>query len=324
MLMTRGSVLVVSLTAVMLALVPWRPLAGDERQPIPNSPLPTAAALPTCQPSPTYVLAPHTDSYCLTCHGNPSLQTRFADGGKLSLHVDARALRDSAHGLLTCTTCHADHEVCPPGRAEPLDSATYRIEATEMCISCHLAAAGDYAESAHGQPVLTDSGDGATCNDCHALEPSGHAVGWVSDPSLMLSPQSVDENCGRCHEDALRTYRHTSHSKVARFGDPDRPANCTTCHGDHAVKAVDDPDEPMTAANLVTVCGDCHDGADESFASGWRGHAASSSRSAGVYFTERSLVFLIATGLAFGLVHMALDLRRRLDGRWRGGGSDRG
>jgi hypothetical protein len=191
----------------------------------------------------------------------------------------------------------------------------------EMCIRCHLAAAGDYAESVHGQPILEGSGDGATCSDCHSAELSGHSVVWLDDPRSSLAPRSVDENCGRCHTKELASYRETSHSKVARFGDPERPANCTTCHGDHAVKAVDDPDEPLKAANLVTVCDRCHDGADEAFARGWLGHEASSSRF-GLYYAERSIVVLIAVSLGFGLVHMTLDFRRRLSDRWRGGRDD--
>lgn len=189
-----------------------------------------------------------------------------------------------------------------------------------MCIRCHLAAAGDYAQSVHAQSIFSGDGEGATCNDCHSLEWSGHSVGPVSAPRLLLAPQSVHENCGRCHAEALATYRQTPHSKVARFGDPQRVATCTTCHGDHAVRAVDDPEEPLTAATLVTVCGRCHQGADEAFASGWLGHALSPPRSAGVYYAERFIVLLITVSLGFGLVHMALDFLRPLADRWRPGG----
>ena len=329
--MTKGLILGVSLTAVTLALSPWLTDASDERQPAPHDsrappPASRSATASTVvwlagQTGPVTQEAPRNDSLCLTCHSDPSLQTWFADGRILSLQVDPRGLRDSAHGLLTCVTCHDDRHVYPPDRAEPLDFAAYQAEGTEMCIGCHLAAAGDYAESAHGQPVLTGSGDGATCNDCHSPVQSGHTVGWLSDPSLQLAPQSVDENCGRCHEQELKTYRHTSHSKVARFGDPERPANCTTCHDDHAVKAVDDPNEPLTAANLVTVCSRCHRGADEAFVSGWLGHEASSSQSPGLYYGERFIVLLIAASLGSGVAHISLDFRRRLTDRWRNGGA---
>jgi hypothetical protein len=326
--MNKGLVLAVSLTAATLALIPWLSNAISERladshavatSAAPASPSSGASPIPRSASSagPVARKAPHSDSYCLTCHGKPSLQTRFADGQSLSLYVDAREPRDSAHAFLTCITCHDDREVCPPYRDKPLDFAAYQSEATEMCIRCHLAAAGDYVQSVHGQPILEGSGDGATCSDCHSPELSGHSVVRLDDPRSSLAPQSVDGNCGRCHAKELTTYRDTSHSKVARFGDPERPANCTTCHGDHAVKAIDDPDEPLMAANLAIVCGRCHDGADEAFAGGWLGHDGSS-RFAGFFVAERSVVALIAVSLCFGLVHMALDFRRRLSDRWRG------
>lgn len=324
--MARAWLLAVSLMVSALALSPLLSHGSNERQPVPDSshiPPPSrwqatsAATRVAEQPWRPTQEPPHSDSYCLTCHGDRSLRTRFADGRPLSLYVDAHGLRDSAHGLLTCISCHDDHEVCPPDRAERLEFTTYQTEAAEMCIRCHLAAAGDYAQSVHGQPVLSGSGEGATCNDCHSPELSGHTTGRVSDPLLLLAPQSLHENCGRCHAEALSTYRQTSHSKVARFGDPQRPATCTTCHGDHAVKAVEDPKEPLTVARLVTICGRCHRGADEAFASEWLGHAALPSRSAGVYYAERFIVLLIAASLGFGLVHMNLDFVRRLAGRRR-------
>lgn len=325
--MARAWLLAVSLMTVALALSPLLSSADNERQPIPDSsPISppasdrratSAATRVAGQPCRLSQEPSHSDSYCLTCHGDSSLRTRFADGRSLSLYVDARGLRDSAHVLLTCISCHDDHKVCPPDGAEPLDFATYRTEAVEMCVRCHLAAAGDYAQSVHAQPVLSGSGDGATCNDCHSLELSAHTTGRVSDPLVLLAPESIHENCGRCHTEALDTYRQTSHSKVARFGDPQRPATCVTCHSDHAVKAVDDAKEPLTVARLVTICERCHHGADEAFASGWLGHAALPSRSAGVYYTERFIVLLIAASLGFGVLHMNLDFLRRLSDQWR-------
>jgi hypothetical protein len=236
------------------------------------------------------------------------------------LYVDARGLRDSAHDLVTCLTCHTDREVCPPDREGPLEFSAYWAEATEMCIRCHLAGAGDYADSAHGRSILSGEGDGATCVDCHSLEPSGHTTGWVSDPRLQLAPKSVEESCGRCHEQALRSYRQTSHSKLTRFSDAESWATCTTCHGDHAVMAVDEPGEPLNAASLVTVCRECHENADGAFAAGWLGHETLRSQPDLLHYGGRGIVLVMALSLGFGLVHIALDLARPLANRSRRGG----
>jgi hypothetical protein len=189
-----------------------------------------------------------------------------------------------------------------------------------MCIRCHLAAAAGYAESAHGQPVLSGSGEGATCNDCHSPRRAGHTVVRASDPQALLAPQAVQESCGRCHEEELDSFRQTSHYKVTMFGDPERPATCTTCHSDHAVKAVADPEEPLTTASLVAVCDRCHRGADEAFAGGWLGHTTSPSRSAGFYYAERFIIVSLMAGVAFGLLHMTMDGLRTLADRGPGGG----
>lgn len=333
-MMARTSLLAVNLAALTLALSLWLFHVDGERPPSPDgapatiltssSPATSPVQWVAQQPWPLIQEPPRNDSYCLTCHGDPSFRTRFADGRSLSLYVDARELRDSAHALSTCVTCHDDREVCPPDRTEPLDFATYWTEAAEMCIRCHLAAAGEYARDVHGRPIFSGTGEGARCNDCHSPELSGHTTAAVSDSRSQLGPQSVDENCGRCHAQELTTYRQTSHSKVVRFGDPQRSATCITCHSDHAVTAVDDPMEPLTAASLVTVCRGCHDGADEGFAGEWLGHEASPSRSASLYYAERFPVLLIAAGLGFALAHMTLDLVRRLaDCRRRRRGSPR-
>lgn len=331
--MARACLLVVILAVLALALDPTPAHADNGRHTFRGTPagsLPAGDALvahagarPAERNAPDAQGAQHNDSYCLTCHSGQLLQSRFDDGRPFPLFVDARELRDSAHSLLTCLTCHSDYEACPPGRTEPLDFVTYRAEATETCVRCHLAAAGDYAQSVHGEPVLAGTGQGATCNDCHSPGSSGHSVPKLSEPDTLLGRESVHENCGRCHEEELESYRQTSHYMVARFGDPERPATCTTCHGEHAVSAADDQAEPLAADRLVTVCQACHQGADETFASGWLGHTASPSRSAGFYYAERFVIISLSASVAFGMLHMTLHSLRAITDRERPPGTGR-
>jgi len=254
--------------------------------------------------------ATRNDSFCLTCHDDPALETRLADGRALSLHVDARALRDSAHGLLGCVTCHTDLEAHPSGQMASSGLADYEARAAEMCVRCHLAAAGDYAGSVHGAPVLSETGDGATCNDCHSPDRSGHSTSRLAGLRPARQAESVAENCGRCHRDELATYRRTAHSALVQFGDEQRAATCTNCHGDHAVSAVDDPGGALAPARLALACQECHRGADEQFAGEWLGHEASSSPSGLADFAHQGIVLLMAVGVAFGLTHAALDFLR--------------
>jgi len=320
-----GSRVLLLVCSLALALGWWIARADGERQSAADSSAVSSADhLPAVfddpqagPPQPATQELPTGDAYCLTCHSDESLNTGFADGRALSLYADARALRDSAHSLMACVTCHGKFTTHPRDQSEPLDEFTvYQTKAIEMCSRCHLAAAADYAGSAHWQPIFSE-GDGATCIECHSPASSGHSIARTSDTSSMLAPERIDAACGRCHQQALSTYRETSHGKVARFGEARTTAICTTCHSDHDVKAVDDPSGPLAAAKLVTVCASCHPGADEAFASAWPGHSEGAPSRSAADYVERFGFFSTVAIVGFGLVHVSLDFLRRLTDRNR-------
>ena len=315
--MARPWILVLFLTP--LVLTSWPAGAGQEGQLAPGQPDVASAAGPASGSSgledgggsvPVSQEGPPNDSFCLTCHVDPALEARLPDGGALPLHVDASALRDSAHGLLGCVTCHTDIEPHPSGQMASSGLADYQARAAEMCVRCHLAAAGDYTGSVHGAPVLSRTGDGATCNDCHSPDRSGHSTSRLAGLRPARQAEAVAENCGRCHRDELATYRRTAHSALVQFGDEQRAATCTNCHGDHAVSAVDDPGGALAPARLALACQECHRGADEQFAGEWLGHEASASPSGLADLVHQGIVLLMAVGVAFGLTHAALDFLR--------------
>ena len=316
--MDRPCILLLLVAGLALALVPWQVSAGSEGQParagpaaVPDAGLPVglAGAKGNGRPAPIAQEATRNDSYCLTCHGDATLQTHLADGKALSLYVDARALRGSAHGLLGCVTCHTDLETHPSGQMASSGLADHQARATETCVRCHLAGAGDYAGSAHAAPLVS-GGDGATCNDCHSPDGSGHSIARIAGIRSPRYAESVADNCGRCHKEEMESYNRTAHSELVRFGDERRAATCTNCHGDHAVRAVDEPGRPLAPARLAEACEECHPGADEEFAGEWMGHDAAASASGVISYGGRGVVVLMAVGVASGLTHMALDFLR--------------
>ncbi len=258
---------------------------------------------------------PDSDSYCLTCHSNPSLSAPLGDGQSLSLQVDARGLKDSAHAFLSCVTCHEARTSCPRDGSALSSPQAYRVAATVMCYRCHIATAGEYEGSVHSEDLLT-KGEGAACYECHSPDNSAHTIAWLDGRRSGLTLEPVNQTCGRCHQAELSSYLETSHGRMAQFGDAASAASCATCHGDHRVTAVDDPSGPLTAVSLAPVCAQCHRGADAEFAEAWPGHAdPSPSRLPGIYYMERSILFLTAATLGFGFVHVSLDLLRRLAAR---------
>jgi predicted CXXCH cytochrome family protein len=257
---------------------------------------------------------PSGDEYCLSCHTDKSLSTSFTDGRPLSLYVDARVLRDSAHELLNCVTCHNEYEVLPPELRPPIEGEAYRAEATAMCARCHQVAAEDYAGSAHSEPPL-ETGEGATCSGCHSPEGSGHSVGSSSGPESDFGPARVAETCGSCHEKALSSYEATSHSKVANLGEAKTTATCTTCHAGHSTEPAKDLVSAPGIAALTAVCADCHSGAGESFARTWSGHSEGAPGSSLANIAGRGGLLLAVAVVAFGFVHVSLEVLRRLRGR---------
>src|SRR3989304_2992254 len=103
--MARPWILVLLLTG--LVLISWLAGSGQGAQPARGRSAAASAAGPgpgspgveTGGAGPVPQEATRNDSYCLTCHGDPALETRLADGRALSLHVDGRDLRASAHAL---------------------------------------------------------------------------------------------------------------------------------------------------------------------------------------------------------------------------------
>lgn len=272
-----------------------------------------ASAGPVVPPQPLTQEPPKGDSYCQTCHADDALSSGFSNGRPLSLYVDARDVRDSAHGLLTCVTCHDQLETHPDETPPTFDLAAYRTEASEMCEGCHRAAADGYSASAHRAPAF-EEGKGATCIDCHSPDGSGHTVVRTGDPGSMLAAAQIADACGTCHEQALSSYDRTSHGKVARFGDAGTTATCVSCHDDHNTQAVEDLTQGAGFAGLTAACGDCHDGAGASFARAWPGHSEGAPSGSTADLVERIGLLLATAAVASGLLHASMDLvRRRID-----------
>jgi predicted CXXCH cytochrome family protein len=243
------------------------------------------------------------------------MTTRAVSGRVVSMYVDSRVLRDSAHSRLDCVTCHTGLDKHPdePASTGAVDRAA---AAVVMCESCHEAASSGYGESVHGAPVLTGTGAGATCIDCHATDAAGHATARLAGVPSGTLAESVAENCGGCHESALDTYRMTAHSQLVRFGDGARAATCSSCHGAHAIVAAGSG--ALTPARLAPVCQQCHDGADAKFAEAWRGHEASASPAGLADGLHKGVIALMALCLAFGLAHTTIDFVRRPRRPWGG------
>ena len=125
------------------------------------------------------------DGACAMCHGNSALaMTRH--GRSVSLFVDGAELKSSAHGVLSCSSCHGNFNAMAVPHADPVQPV--------KCESCHNI--GGFADNAH-----IKSG-AATCKSCHG----SHDIKPASDPKSTVHPDKLTATCGQCHSGANENF----------------------------------------------------------------------------------------------------------------------
>ncbi|MBI4772543.1 MAG: hypothetical protein HY784_19445 [Chloroflexi bacterium] len=196
----------------------------------------------------------------------------------------------------------------PAGAATP--QAVYR--SNDLCIACHSkpglvkkVTGGQQALETIDPQVFTASAHAHTpCAQCHPNQSEiphpGATKGQVA--------AAIDETavCSSCHREAYEAYSHTAHGIVGNLGDKRAPG-CTDCHSAHGVTRVRDWKNEQRGQ----ACARCHEGASGTFAAASIGHREpSASWFAPSYFAGRFLLVLMASVLAFGILHVELDVLR--------------
>lgn len=197
-----------------------------------------------------------TTADCLDCHKEPTL-TEEVGGRTISVFVDPRIFRASAHGLLDCTDCHADvndypHQP-PPQRV--------------ACAACHPDVQQSYDQGLHAQARRRGDTRAATCLDCHG---QAHGIRPTDDPQSPVYRTHIPRTCGRCHSQkfvmepaGLSTqpffsYQESVHGRAVAAGSM-KAAVCTDCHRSHDVRPPSDPQSTIFKFNVPRTCGQCHE-----------------------------------------------------------------
>ena len=172
---------------------------------------------------------PAADQDCLVCHGDRGMKS--AKGR--SLHVDGAKFKDSMHGALGCSDCHAGVKEYPHPKAAKLPS----------CSGCHEDPTKQLPKSIHS--ILGDGADG--CTSCHG---NVHEV--------QAAEKLLPNQCATCHEQAVHGYQAGVHALARKDGDQQAPT-CTACHGGpHQILPANDPSSPVNHARIPTTCATCH------------------------------------------------------------------
>ena len=150
---------------------------------------------------------------CQSCHGshhilshkNPQSPTYKANipqtcgachakiDAEYNLGVHGQAIAKGNLKAPVCTDCHTAHAIVQP------TEATFRMQSTPICGSCHQDKFSTYRDTFHSQlGSLGGYVETARCWDCHGA----HDVRPASDPASPIAPANLVKTCGRCHAGA--------------------------------------------------------------------------------------------------------------------------
>ena len=130
------------------------------------------------------------------------------------------------------------------------------------CLACHgdsSATRANGSSVAVAADVLGKSAHAAiTCVSCHA--DLAKTTEWPHPEKLQRA------SCGTCHGAQGTNYEDSVHGRaVARSGLAVAP-RCSTCHGSHDVRPVQNPDSSVHRSKIAGTCTTCHEGIEALYA----------------------------------------------------------
>lgn len=183
---------------------------------------------------------------CLMCHSDNTLTTE-KNGKEVSLYVNQDTFQHSAHGKLTCVSCHKGfnpEDVPHKEKIEPIN-----------CLSCHTGAKAQHAF--HPQMMTKANGMNGTsdvsCKNCHGT----HEVSPVLNPESKWGKKNLMTSCGNCHQEAKNKFVLSEHGKAFAEGVEGAP-NCLSCHQSSIVSVNKGKNSLQIKLNQQKLCLSCH------------------------------------------------------------------
>ncbi len=219
-----------------------------------------------------------------------------------SIHAQPNK-EDQSRTNATCYNCHEAHYIYPKGSP---NRNWWRLNLPYACGACHTKELEAYKTSVHGKETLQNGNPkAAICSDCHTTHD-------VQNPSLDTTRLLITKNCGNCHDEELKSYMGTYHGQVNTLGFA-YTAKCFDCHGNHAIKRVDDPASSVHPNNRLQTCQKCHLDATAGFVS-FQPHATDHDfvRYPYTWLASKFMLLLLGGVFAFFWTHSALWYFREL------------
>jgi predicted CXXCH cytochrome family protein len=168
-----------------------------------------------------------TNEDCMMCHEDQGL-TGMMNGKEVSMYINMKLLKNSAHNSLSCISCHKDLTGSEFPHLDNLKSV--------KCGTCHIGYDDQIKNDIHKKLNVNLGNKKPDCKTCHGTHEIKKVAG-VKNKSK--------EYCGRCHSrDILNGLYHSK-------GETD--TNCKLCHKD---KDYDSELKKSIHKNLA--CSNCH------------------------------------------------------------------
>lgn len=195
-------------------------------------------------------------SDCRMCHRGPTEQHRDS--------IHGIAIQEGIDDAANCWDCHGSHDVLP---ADSELSPVNPVNLPKTCGACHdnpefaqkyglmlRGPAMAYAQSVHGKLLLRGNTDAPTCENCHGV----HDIKNRVQPGSTISPFTVPDTCGKCHQELHDEYVQSSHWVAARRGIGEAPV-CNDCHTEHAIVDFNGQDRAQHIREIQEqTCFQCH------------------------------------------------------------------
>ena len=189
---------------------------------------------------------------CLKCHKREKTKL-LEDGKEMTLQVHPDAYLSSAHGEVSCTSCHtAIGKRKHPSKSTNITVSSerdYSVEMNESCRKCHRQKYTQYKGSVHSALVAQGSTKAPVCTSCHNPHAPVSMVDYQAETGLP---------CKNCHENIFNAYASSVHGQARIDGNTIRDSHiqapiCSDCHHSHEVTALAIGDV------LRTTCIACHE-----------------------------------------------------------------
>ena len=142
------------------------------------------------------------NSKCLRCHKRDKTKL-LEDGKEMSIQVHQEGYLASAHGEVSCVSCHrAIGNRKHPSKKTNITIASerqYNVEMNDSCRKCHMQKFKQYKGSVHSALVAQGSDKAPVCTSCHNPHAPVSMANYQAETGLP---------CKNCHENILDRKSH--------------------------------------------------------------------------------------------------------------------